>query len=189
MNRRNKKGGFAYTKQLTNPISGCDDKKVYNLMGGNQGRIATYAQYSPDWYDIGERRPFAVDATVGINEYQFGRTTPDNKFVVASGLVGNDTGLLMTGGKKTVKNRKTTPKKVTTPLKKKSIVSKKPAKNSDENFLKSFRKLFGMNSNKNSVPKKTTTKKSTVKKTAKKSTVKKTAKKSTVKKTFIRIFF
>ena len=113
-------------------------------MGGNasQGRIATYAYYTPDWYDIGEKRPFAVDSTVGINEYQFGRTTPDNKFVVASVLVGNDTGLLMTGGKlkKPTKKptKKITPKK--TPSKKNTSNNKK-----DDNFLKSVRKLFGMN--------------------------------------------
>ncbi len=198
MNRKSKKGGFAYVKQLTDPISGCDDKKTYNLMGGNasQGRIATYAYYTPDWYDVGEKRPFAVDATVGINEYQFGRTTPDNKFVVASGLVGNDTGLLMTGGKKTVKRRtkkltktKKTVKKSVNNSTPKKTPSKKTTSNSqkDENFLKSVRKLFGMNTtNKKSPTKKSTTKKPVAKKPSTKKTTKpkrKTVKKRSVKRT------
>ncbi len=207
MIRKSKKGGFAYVKQLTDPISGCDDKKTYNLMGGNasQGRIATYAYYTPDWYDVGEKRPFAVDATVGINEYQFGRTTPDNKFVVASGLVGNDTGLLMTGGKKkmskspTKKSTRKPTKKLTKKIVKKSVSKKitpkktpsnktTPNTQKDENFLKSVRKLFGMNSttkkpsnNKSSTKPKTTTKPKTKKSPAKKSSTKKTSTKKTTK--------
>ncbi len=184
MNRKSKKGGFTYVKQLTDPISGCNDKKTYNLMGGNasQGRIATYAYYTPDWYDVGEKRPFAVDATVGINEYQFGRTTPDNKFVVASGLVGNDTGLLMTGGKKKVSKR-STKKPVKKSVPKKSTPKKSPSKKmtlnseKDENFLKSVRKLFGMNT----TNKKKTNKAQNKKLSIKKSTTKKLSKRKTTK--------
>lgn len=201
MIRKSKKGGFNYVKQLTDPISGCDDKKTYNLMGGNasQGRIATYAYYTPDWYDVGEKRPFAVDATVGINEYQFGRTTPDNKFVVASGLVGNDTGLLMTGGKKKMSKsstkkstrkstkkptkkptKKITPKK--TPSNKKTPNKTTPNTQKDENFLKSVRKLFGMNSTtKKPSNNKSSTKPKTKKSPVKKSSTKKTSTKKTTK--------
>jgi hypothetical protein len=79
------------------------------------GAIATYADYSKDWTnaeDSGSRN-LAVDSSVGYNEYVFGRTTPQNQFVVATGLLEDKTGLLMTGAglKKSKKKKESVPKK------------------------------------------------------------------------------
>jgi hypothetical protein len=67
-------------------------------------RIPLYAQTSYDWYNKFQEnnKPYAVSSSVGINEYTFGRTTPDNKFIVASGLVMNKKpfGIEMVGGSK-----------------------------------------------------------------------------------------
>jgi hypothetical protein len=77
---------------------------------------------SPDWVNQGQKPgppPYAADLSVGINEYQFGRTTPDNQFVVATGLVPKGPGAIeMIGaGKKKrstrKKSTKSTTKKVT----------------------------------------------------------------------------
>jgi hypothetical protein len=69
---------------------------------------------TPDWTNPNQPRgppPYAAESSVGWNEYQFGRTTPDNKFIVATGLVEKPGSLEMIGAGK--KKRKSTVKKVT----------------------------------------------------------------------------
>ena len=70
-------------------------------------KIPLYTLTSYDWYNKVQQnnKPYAVNTDVGINEYTFGRTTPDNKFIVATGLVMNKKpfGIEMVGGKKKLK--------------------------------------------------------------------------------------
>lgn len=104
-------------------------KSKKNMKGGEP--MPLYTTTSPDWHDPQQPSPFAVDLDVGINEYTFGRTTPDNKFVVASGLVNNPEGIEMVGGKKsTTKNKKV--KKTTTEKKK---VKKPTTKKSEKSII------------------------------------------------------
>jgi hypothetical protein len=104
-------------------------KSKKNMKGGEQ--IPLYTTTSPDWHEAQQHAPLAVDLDVGINEYTFGRTTPDNKFVIATGLVNNPQGVEMVGGKKPTtekkKVKKLPSKKPTTEKKKvKKSPSKKP---------------------------------------------------------------
>ena len=64
--------------------------------------IPLYTQTTPDWHCSKNQhpKPNAVDLNVGTNEYIFGRVTPDNKFVVTTGLVKDPNGIKMVGGKK-----------------------------------------------------------------------------------------
>lgn len=81
---------------------------------------------SPDWVNQGQKPgppPYAADLSVGINEYQFGRTTPNNQFVVATGLVPkgpNSIEMIGAGKKKKRSTRKksSSTKKVTNSVKK-----------------------------------------------------------------------
>jgi len=70
-------------------------------------KIPLYTLTSYDWYNKFQQnnKPYAVNTDVGINEYTFGRTTPDNKFIVASGLVMNKQpyGIEMVGGNNKLK--------------------------------------------------------------------------------------
>jgi hypothetical protein len=97
------------------------------------GAISTYVDYSKDWVnaeDSGSRN-LAVDSSVGYNEYVFGRTTPGNDFVVATGLLEDKTGLLMTGAgkvKSVKKSIQTKVKKVMEKQKKKSSSMMKSTK-------------------------------------------------------------
>ena len=68
-------------------------------MSGGQF-MPLYSLTSPDWHNSGQPVPYAVNLDVGINEYTFGRTTPDNKFVVSTGLVNDQYGIRMVGGNK-----------------------------------------------------------------------------------------
>ena len=90
--------------------------------------IPLYTTTSPDWHEAKQHSPFAVDLDVGINEYTFGRTTPDNKFVVATGLVNNPKGIEMVGGKKSSykkdKVKKSSDKKDKVKKSEKSIINK-----------------------------------------------------------------
>ena len=88
--------------------------------------IPLYTESSPDWTKTGNAPPpYAVGIEVGMNEYIFGRTTPDNKFVVATGLESNPHGIEMIGGKKS-KITKSTVKKIVSskPKTKKTTVEK-----------------------------------------------------------------
>jgi len=63
---------------------------------------------TPDWVNNGQKPgppPYAAESSVGWNEYQFGRTTPDNKFVVATGLVPGKNSLEMIGAGKKKRSR------------------------------------------------------------------------------------
>lgn len=100
--------------------SNCGKSKK-NMKGGEP--MPLYTTTSPDWHDPQQPSPFAVDLDVGINEYIFGRTTPDNNFVVATGLVNNPEGIEMVGGKKSTTEKKKV-KKPTTKKSEKSIINK-----------------------------------------------------------------
>lgn len=89
--------------------------------------IPLYTTTSPDWHEAKQHAPLAVDLDVGINEYTFGRTTPDNKFVIATGLVNNPQGVEMVGGKKSTiekKKVKKSPSKKLNTKKSESIINK-----------------------------------------------------------------
>ena len=62
--------------------------------------INIYTQTSGDWNSTNNYKSYAVDLDVGINEYIFGRTTPTNQFIVSTGLVNDNQGIRMVGGKK-----------------------------------------------------------------------------------------
>ena len=76
------------------------------MYGGES--IPLYTDTSLDWHNQNAVPNYAVDLNVGVNEYTFGRTTPDNKFIVSTGLVSKPYGIEMTGGKKSkvVKKKK-----------------------------------------------------------------------------------
>lgn len=78
---------------------------VKKMLGGNQQYIPLYSQTSPDWSSQLTPKSYAVDLDVGINEYQFSRTLPNNKFIVATGLVNDKLGVEMVGGR-SIKNTK-----------------------------------------------------------------------------------
>ena len=74
-------------------------------------KIPLYTQTTQDWHCHKNQpnKPYAVDLNVGTNEYVFGRVTPNNKFIVTTGLVKdpNPHGIKMVGGKKNKsKNKK-----------------------------------------------------------------------------------
>ena len=77
--------------------SGCQNNTSLKITPQS---IPLYTTTSPDWHEPKQHAPLAVDLDVGINEYTFGRTTPDNRFVVSTGLVNNPLGVEMVGGKK-----------------------------------------------------------------------------------------
>jgi hypothetical protein len=121
-----KKGGaFEYAKMFQSSLSPCDKKEMIKNNSQNGGSscnknknneyysnnpdtsIRLYDDYSKDWHYPGtpeSQIPYAIDSSAGINEYQFGRTTPDNKFIVSTGLVKTNVGIEMTGGKKKKKS-------------------------------------------------------------------------------------
>jgi hypothetical protein len=75
------------------------DSKKKNLKGGSHSNqdIPLPTLTSLDWHNKGQQPiPYTADTSVGINEYQFGRTTPNNEFIVSSGLVLGKDGLEMT---------------------------------------------------------------------------------------------
>ena len=80
-----------------------------------------YSDTSKDWHNKGSVPNLAVNLDVGINEYMFGRTTPNNNFIVATGLVKKPYGVEMIGGsmKKPIGEKKP---------KKKPVDEKKPKK-------------------------------------------------------------
>ena len=73
-------------------------------------KIPLYTQTSYDWHCNKNQpnKPYAVDLNVGTNEYIFGRTTPNNQFIVSTGLINDPKpfGIQMVGGKKKKKNKK-----------------------------------------------------------------------------------
>jgi hypothetical protein len=121
-----KKGGaFEYAKMFQSSLSPCNTKNK-SQNGGDPIRL--YDDYSQDWHYPGTPQsniPYAIDSSAGINEYQFGRTTPDNKFIVATGLVKNNVGIEMTGGGKKKKKSKTKSSIIGTMFKKVKSSSKK----------------------------------------------------------------
>jgi gas vesicle protein len=146
-----KKGGsFEYAKMFKSSLSPCDKKNMtndnnsqnggsscdyayindnnlnnYNVNNNPDTSIRLYNDYSQDWHYPDtpmQEIPYAIDSSAGINEYQFGRLTPNNKFIVATGLVKNKVGIEMTGGSNKKKKPKSsvmkTAKKVGSSIKK-----------------------------------------------------------------------
>ena len=86
--------------------------KINKIMKGGEN-IPLYTETSPDWVNSEtSSSPYAVNLDVGINEYQFSRPTPDNKFITATGLVDNSHGIEMVGGKSKKNNKKTSSKSI-----------------------------------------------------------------------------
>ena len=101
-----------------------------------------YTDTSKDWYNKGSIPNLAVNLDIGMNEYTFGRTTPDNKFIVATGLVLKPNGVEMIGGKKVI-NKKLLKKEIVKKSKKeidkkslKKEIVKKSKKEVDKKLLK-----------------------------------------------------
>ena len=101
----------------------------------NEQDIPLYTTTSHGWHNENEPSPYLVGLNAGINEYQFSRPTPDNKFMTSTELIkDNNIGIQMVGGKP-LKNRSKVVKKDSTLLKKYSKVVKKdskPVKNSSK---------------------------------------------------------
>ena len=83
----------------TSKTSKMSKNKITNLKGGSSP-IPTQIDSSPGWHYRGQKIDYAVDATAGINDYVFGRTTPDNHFIVATGLAKHDGQIELTGAGK-----------------------------------------------------------------------------------------
>jgi hypothetical protein len=79
---------------------------------GVKNNIPLYVDSSPDWHSPNNHsyKPYSVDLSAGVNEYVFGRTTPNNNFVVSTGLIKDKSGIEMIGGSKKSKIPKTTKK-------------------------------------------------------------------------------
>ena len=87
--------------------------------------IPLYTHTTPGWRMSTDPPAYAVGIDVGMNEYTFGRTTPDNKFVVSTGLENNPRGIEMIGGGKRVQMQLSDIKKYYTHLKKNCKIDKK----------------------------------------------------------------
>jgi hypothetical protein len=106
-------------RSMRGGVSGLESTSLSNaspvMAESQRNSIPLNTIATPDWTNPNQPRgppPYAAEASVGWNEYQFGRTTPDNKFIVATGLVEKPGSLEMIGaGKK--KKSKSTVKKVT----------------------------------------------------------------------------
>jgi hypothetical protein len=168
MSSKLKKGGaFEYAKMFQSSLSPCDKKEMLknNLQNGGSScapnddsyntnyskyyqnnpdtSIRLYNDYSQDWHypnTLKKHIPYAINSSAGINEYQFGRTTPNNKFIVATGLVKNNVGIEMTGGKKKKKS-KTTSSSIGTMFKKVKSSSKKLVKKAKPFSEKAVKKV------------------------------------------------
>jgi hypothetical protein len=104
--------------------------KITNLKGGSSP-IPTQIDSSPGWHYRGQKIDYAVDTTAGINDYVFGRTTPDNHFIVASGLAKHDGQIELTGaGKAKAKKPVAKKPKAKKPTAKKPAAKKPKAKKS-----------------------------------------------------------
>jgi len=130
-----KGGSFKYADMFQTSLSPCTQQ----VKRGGSAPIHTYIDYTQDWHNAGDKPiPYAVDSSAGINEYIFGRTTPDNKFIVASGLVKNKTGIEMTGGKK--KKRSTSKSKKSKTTKKTTKSTKRSTKKTTKSTKKTTKK-------------------------------------------------
>jgi hypothetical protein len=109
-----------------------------------------YSDTSKDWHNKGSIPNLAVNLDVGINEYTFGRTTPNNNFIVSTGLVKKPYGVEMVGGsKKKVVDKKKPKKKPVDEKKpkKKPVDEKKPKKKiikdeKSESILNKIKKII-----------------------------------------------
>jgi hypothetical protein len=148
---------------------------------GVKNDIPLYVDSSPDWHSPNNHsyKPYSVDLSAGVNEYVFGRTTPNNNFVVSTGLIKDKSGIEMIGGSKKSKIPKTT-KKVKSD-KSKSVLKKTTTKTSTKKVKPATKSIVKKTTTKKvkpatkSIVKKTTTKKvkPTTKSIVKKTTTKK----------------
>jgi len=107
-------------------LDGTDSQYEYAPALAEDEYIKTMVDATPGWYEPGtpdNKKPITVDLNALINDHQFGRTTPDNKFVVASDIIKTPSGVQMIGGAKPKKSTK--PKKTTTKPKKTTTMPKK----------------------------------------------------------------
>jgi hypothetical protein len=134
--------------------------------------IPLFTDTSTDWHKEGIPSNYSVNLDVGINEYQFGRTTPNNKFVVSTGLVDKPYGIEMVGGSKKSKSKT-------------GSKSKKPSSSLLNKIKKSFENIKALVGLKSSTKKMDITKSKKSKTTVKSKTYKKKkiVKKSTKAKT------
>jgi hypothetical protein len=118
-------------KSKTSKTCNTCKNKITNLKGGSSP-IPTQIDSSPGWHYRGQKIDYAVDATAGINDYVFGRTTPNNSFIVASGLAKHDGQIELTGAGKAKKPKAAKPKagkpKAKKPKAKKPVAKKPKAK-------------------------------------------------------------
>lgn len=112
--RRSLRGGATGMEGVQGMSSGYFSNSSPLSTESQRNSIPLNTIYTPDWTNQGQSRgppPGAAEMSVGWNEYQFGRTTPDNKFIVATGLVEKPGSLEMIGAgkkKRTTKKRHTT---------------------------------------------------------------------------------
>lgn len=116
--RRRMRGGGDITGLSSTSLS----NSAPIMAESQRNTIPLHTLASADWVNQGQKPgppPYAADLSVGVNEYQFGRTTPDGQFVVATGLVPksiNNIEMIGAGKKKRStrkKSTKSTAKKVT----------------------------------------------------------------------------
>ena len=103
-----------------------------------------YSDTSKDWHNKGSVPNLAVNLDVGINEYMFGRTTPNNNFIVATGLVKKPYGVEMIGGsmKKPIGEKKPKKKPVDEKKPKKKPVDEKKSKKKTVDEKKPKKKII-----------------------------------------------
>jgi len=117
---------MADKKSKTSKTSKTSKNKITNLKGGSSP-IPTQIDSSPGWHYRGQKVDYAVDATAGINDYVFGRPTPDNHFIVASGLAKHDGQIELTGAGKAKAKKPAAKKPAAKKPAAKKPASKKPA--------------------------------------------------------------
>ena len=115
-------------------------------------KIPLYTQTTHDWHcnKNQQKKPLAVDLNVGTNEYIFGRVTPNNKFVVSTGLINDPKpyGVQMVGGKKKMRKNKKGGKVMGSEKPNLSVYDQNNFQNNELifNALDKINKLNGLNS-------------------------------------------
>ncbi len=126
--RRSMRGGAGLDFTGLSPSSLSNSAPVSAESQKNTIPLDTLA--SPDWVNKGQPQgppPYAADLSVGVNEYQFGRTTPSGQFVVATGLVPKGPGAIEMIGAGKKKRKSSSSSKSKTKSKSKSKSKKSTA--------------------------------------------------------------
>ena len=106
--RRSMRGGVSGMENVTGLGSSVFSNSAPISAESQKNTIPLQTIATSDWTNPGQKPgppPYAASSSVGWNEYQFGRTTPDNKFVVATGLVPGKNSLEMIGAGKKKRSR------------------------------------------------------------------------------------